>query len=174
MCADILSDTDLDKLFQSIIRSELVLMTHIHSRQGCMFLCSLLSGLPQLKCSMTPGWQHKRGKQQGERHTKGSPCQGLTFIPSPRDTERFHLRSLLLHIRGATSYCHLKTVPGQETETFQAACKLHNLLEDRGVGTGLAGLAAAGPIFRPKSKVGSTFGHSHKFPLCICWCMRCW
>ena len=51
------------------------------------------------------------------------------YYISPCDTECFYLRLLLLHVRGATSYRDLRTVAGQEAETFQAACKLRNLLE---------------------------------------------
>ena len=64
------------------------------------------------------------------RKRGGGNVIGRMYYVSPRDTERYHLRLLLLHVRGATSYRHLRTVDGHEAETFQAACKLHNLLED--------------------------------------------
>ena len=49
---------------------------------------------------------------------------------SPRDNERFHLRLLLLHLCGATSYHDLRTVAGQEADTLPVACRLRNLLDD--------------------------------------------
>ena len=64
------------------------------------------------------------------RKRGGGNVIGRMYYVSPRDTERYHLRLLLLHVRGATSYRHLRTVAGQEAETFQGACRLHNLLED--------------------------------------------
>ena len=52
------------------------------------------------------------------------------YYISSRDTEHFHLRLLLLHVCGATSYRDLMTIAGQEVETIQAVCRLHNLLDD--------------------------------------------
>ena len=64
------------------------------------------------------------------RKRGGSNVIGRMFYVSPHDAERFHLRLLLLHVRGATCYRDLRTAAGREAETFQAACRLHNLLED--------------------------------------------
>ena len=68
---------------------------------------------------------------------KWTPCKrggakviGRMHYVSPCDTECFYLCLLLLHVRGATSYCDLTTVAGQEADTFQVACRLRNLLED--------------------------------------------
>ena len=55
---------------------------------------------------------------------------GRMYTASPRDTEQFHLRLLLLHVRGAMSYLDLRTVGHQVAGTFQEACRLRNLLED--------------------------------------------
>ena len=52
------------------------------------------------------------------------------YSVSPRDTERFHLRLLLLHIPGATSFEYLRTVNGQVFDTFQKAADKHNLLSN--------------------------------------------
>ena len=52
------------------------------------------------------------------------------YSVSPRDTERFHLRMLLLHKLGATSYEDLCTVNGHIAPTFKEACQLLNLLID--------------------------------------------
>ncbi|ODM86919.1 ATP-dependent DNA helicase pif1 [Orchesella cincta] len=51
------------------------------------------------------------------------------YAVSPRDTERFCLRLLLLHIRGATSYEDLRTVDGVCYETFKEAAIAKNLLD---------------------------------------------
>lgn len=50
------------------------------------------------------------------------------YSVSPRDFERFHLRLLLLHVRGAQSFEHLRTVDGVIYETFQEAADKRNLL----------------------------------------------
>ncbi|CAL8148809.1 unnamed protein product [Orchesella dallaii] len=51
------------------------------------------------------------------------------YSVSPRDTERFCLRLLLLHVRGATSYDDLKTVGGEQYDTFKEAAIALNLLD---------------------------------------------
>ena len=56
------------------------------------------------------------------------------YIVNPRDVERFHLRLLLLHVRGATSFEFLRTVEinGISTvyDTFQEACRARGLVAD--------------------------------------------
>ena len=52
------------------------------------------------------------------------------YSVNPSDSERFHLRMLLLHIAGAKSYEDLCTIDGHVAETFQVACNLMGLLED--------------------------------------------
>ena len=49
---------------------------------------------------------------------------------SPTDTEKFHLRLLLLHVPGAMSYNDLKTVNGVVCASFQDACIQSHLLTD--------------------------------------------
>lgn len=48
---------------------------------------------------------------------------------NPIDSERYYLRLLLNHIRGATSFQHLKNVNSIETSSFREATQLHGLLE---------------------------------------------
>lgn len=48
---------------------------------------------------------------------------------SVKDEELFYLRILILHIRGAKSFEHIKTVDGVECETFKAAALLRGLLD---------------------------------------------
>ena len=53
----------------------------------------------------------------------------LAFIYNKND-ELYHLKLLLLHIRGPTSYDHLKTVNGTLHGTFTDAAKALNLIEN--------------------------------------------
>ena len=53
----------------------------------------------------------------------------LAFIYNKND-ELFHLKLLLLHKRGPTSYDDLKTVNGRVHETFTDAAKALNLVEN--------------------------------------------
>ena len=60
---------------------------------------------------------------------------GNTIIPrmcsvSPADNDRFLLRILLLHVKGATSFEALHSVDGQVADSFKDAGRLHNLLAD--------------------------------------------
>ncbi|XP_058809685.1 uncharacterized protein LOC131674888 [Phymastichus coffea] len=57
-------------------------------------------------------------------------CIGRMFSVSPTQVELFHLRLLLLHVRGATSFDALKTVNGILQPTFIAACLELGLIED--------------------------------------------
>ena len=52
------------------------------------------------------------------------------YSVSPTQTELFHLRLLLLHVKGATSYEGLKTVDGVLQNSYAAACLALGLVED--------------------------------------------
>lgn len=52
------------------------------------------------------------------------------YYVSPKDAERFYLRTLLLHVRGSQSYEQLRTVDEVVHETFRSACIALHLLED--------------------------------------------
>jgi len=52
------------------------------------------------------------------------------YSVSPKDPERFALRLLLLHVRGAKSYDDLQTINGISYNTFKDAAKALNLIED--------------------------------------------
>ncbi|XP_076067755.1 uncharacterized protein LOC143040562 [Oratosquilla oratoria] len=52
------------------------------------------------------------------------------YSASPRNAEKFHLRMLLLHVPGTTSFDDLKTVGGEQLPTFKDACIQLQLLED--------------------------------------------
>ena len=49
---------------------------------------------------------------------------------SPRKSELYHLRLLLLNVPGATSFQHLRTVNGVPHATFTAAARALNLVEN--------------------------------------------
>ena len=55
---------------------------------------------------------------------------GRMYAVHPSDQERFHLRMLLCHVPGATSYEQLRTFNGTQYGTFKAACIARGLLQD--------------------------------------------
>ncbi|KAH9624148.1 hypothetical protein KSS87_012813 [Heliosperma pusillum] len=72
-------------------------------------------------------------KQWFLRKNKTVVIGRLAFV-APAEGERYFLRLLLLHVRGATSFENLLTVNGFRCATFQeAALKLHLLEEDDAV-----------------------------------------
>ncbi|XP_029174595.1 uncharacterized protein LOC114943179 [Nylanderia fulva] len=72
------------------------------------------------------------GKQisRWEKHQSKFNCIGRMYSVSPTEIELFHLRILLLNIKGATSYNALKTVNGVLHQTFTSACLALGLIED--------------------------------------------
>ena len=70
----------------------------------------------------------KRTKKWSER--RGQFAFGRVYTASPADSERFHLRLLLTHVRGPTSYEALRTVDGVTHPTFKAAAGALGLLSD--------------------------------------------
>ena len=48
----------------------------------------------------------------------------------PLDSERYHLRILLLHVAGATSFDDLLTYENRHHDYFQEACKARHLIDD--------------------------------------------
>ncbi|KAE8990269.1 hypothetical protein PR001_g21539 [Phytophthora rubi] len=71
-------------------------------------------------------WKNKRWV----RRTKYQAALGRMIHVSPRDIERFHLRIMLSHRRGPTSYDDLKTVHGELCSTFQEAADRAGYLEN--------------------------------------------
>ncbi|XP_029177077.1 uncharacterized protein LOC114945157 [Nylanderia fulva] len=72
------------------------------------------------------------GKQisRWEKRQSKFNCIGRMYSVSPTEIELFHLRILLLNIKGATSYNALKTVNGVLHQTFTSACLALGLIED--------------------------------------------
>ena len=55
---------------------------------------------------------------------------GRMYSISPTQIKLFHLRLLLLHVKGATSFKSLRTVNGILEPSFTAACLALGLIED--------------------------------------------
>lgn len=55
---------------------------------------------------------------------------GRIYSVSPTQSELFHLRILLRHVKGPRSYEELRTVNGKICQTFMAACREYGLIED--------------------------------------------
>lgn len=68
------------------------------------------------------GWKPRK-KDRGK-------TLGRMYFVSPKDTERYYLRILLLHRRGAYSFNDLKTIDGITHETFKAAANSLGLVTD--------------------------------------------
>lgn len=64
------------------------------------------------------------------RQRGGARTIGRMYTVSPSQPERYHLRLLLLHVRGAVSFEHLRTVNGVDMLTFTAAAHALGLLID--------------------------------------------
>ena len=73
-----------------------------------------------------------REKKWVPRRRGGDRIISRMYSVSPADAERFHLRLLLLHVPGATSFTDLLTVDGEVCGTFRDACIRRHLLTDDG------------------------------------------
>ena len=75
-------------------------------------------------------WQRRRkGKKIKEGIFRSDSIWRL-YTVHPRNTECFHLRLLLVSVKGPVSFKDLKTVNGKNCITFKNACKKINLLVD--------------------------------------------
>ncbi len=61
---------------------------------------------------------------------RADPVIGRMFTVSPRERERYFLRTLLLHMKGSSSYEDLRKVNGVPRNTFRDACAALGLLAD--------------------------------------------
>ncbi|GES85174.1 transcriptional factor B3 [Rhizophagus clarus] len=55
---------------------------------------------------------------------------GRLYMVQPSEGERYYLRTLLIHVKGPTSFNDLKTVNGYTCKTFKEACICLSLLQD--------------------------------------------
>ena len=74
-------------------------------------------------------WHRRECKWQQRRRGLHETI-GRMYSVSPRDPEKFYLRMLLNHVRGAKSFDDMRTVDGVLYETFQAAARAKGLLND--------------------------------------------
>ena len=65
-----------------------------------------------------------------EKRLRGHHAIGRMYSVSPAQTELFHLRLLLLKVKGAKSFKDLRTVDGRVCESFIATCLALGLIED--------------------------------------------
>ncbi|XP_058808470.1 uncharacterized protein LOC131674040 [Phymastichus coffea] len=70
---------------------------------------------------MTSSWAARK---------KHSDCIGCMYSISPTHIELFHLRLLLLHVKGATNYNDLRTVDNILHPSFTTACLALGIIED--------------------------------------------
>jgi len=68
-------------------------------------------------------------KKMWRKRLRGTVIPRIYSVP-PKNVEKFHLRMLLFHVRGAKSYEDIRTVDGILYDTFKGAAKARNLLED--------------------------------------------
>ena len=71
----------------------------------------------------------KGKKKWQKRSQRGRGQVGRIVYAHPADGERYFLRVLLNHRRGATLYEDLRTVNGRLCSTFREACELMGLIE---------------------------------------------
>ncbi|UYV67927.1 hypothetical protein LAZ67_5002522 [Cordylochernes scorpioides] len=76
-------------------------------------------------------WETKKTKGTWQpRQRGGENVIGRMYTVSVSDQERYFLRILLLHVKGATSFEYLRTVDGNLHSTFKKAAQSHGLLLD--------------------------------------------
>lgn len=68
--------------------------------------------------------------QEWRPRQKGPAPIGRMYMAHPSDVERFHIRLLLCHVRGAKCHDDLRTVEGVRYPTFKEAAARLGLLED--------------------------------------------
>ncbi|UYV80593.1 hypothetical protein LAZ67_19000888 [Cordylochernes scorpioides] len=71
-----------------------------------------------------------RQNQWSARVRGGALCIGRMCSVNPKDSERYHLRLLLLHVAGAQSFEDLRTVDDIVCSTFKEAAQRRGLLAD--------------------------------------------
>lgn len=72
-------------------------------------------------------WWDKPTKSWIERKQKRTQIGRMVYA-NPAEGERYYLRVLLCHVRGATSFVGLRTFGGLTLPTFRDACEVHGLM----------------------------------------------
>jgi len=75
-------------------------------------------------------WHQKERKWEPRRRHRKQPTIGRMYTAHPKEGERYYLRLLLNHIRGAKRFKDLRTVNGNPHDTFKAAAVAMGLLSD--------------------------------------------
>ena len=75
-------------------------------------------------------WKSQERIWQKRKFNKVFKMLGRMYFISPRETERFSMRLLLLNTPGATSFINLRTINGIEFNTYQEAAIERGLLAD--------------------------------------------
>ena len=73
-------------------------------------------------------WNKTHCKWNSRKTTTGAI--GRLYMVQPSEGERYYLRILLTHIKGATSFNNLKTINGYVCRTFKETCIHLGLLQD--------------------------------------------
>lgn len=66
---------------------------------------------------------------QGYDNVYASDALGRVYTVHPNNAECYYLRMLLIYVKGPTSFSHLRTVDGEECQTYREACQRLQLLE---------------------------------------------
>ena len=72
---------------------------------------------------------NKSKKKWTKRKQQNNTFSRIYFVPA-NDSEQYYLRVLLTHVRGATSFSHLKIVNNQQHNSYKDTCIALGLLED--------------------------------------------
>ena len=72
----------------------------------------------------------EKGVWRMRKRNSCKPLLGRLYNVSPKDVERYLLRILLRHIKGPTSFEHLRTVNNDILPSFKEACIFLGLVED--------------------------------------------
>ena len=72
----------------------------------------------------------EKGVWRMRKKNSPKPLLGRLYNVSPRDVERYHLRILLRHIKGPTSFEYLRTVNNEVLPSFKEACISLGLVEN--------------------------------------------
>ena len=75
-------------------------------------------------------WKRKIRSWQKRSEKRNDKVLGRMYFVYPKDRERYCLRLLLLHVKGAQGYQDIRTVNGQVHNTFGEAALALGLLED--------------------------------------------
>ena len=76
-------------------------------------------------------WVKEREKNYWKIRERGQGGTiGRIYAISPKDSEKYCLRMLLYHLKGATSFDHIRTVNGISYSSFREAAYALNLLND--------------------------------------------